>query len=125
MGRISLIFFLLVFIFDFSCAYHPEVKPVPGAERIKVYEVTDPAEKILFKMEKQYGCRMLLKDIITPPSIKKGIYENHVDEEIEIIGRNKAVKTGGNVLILEMFRKIPEVQLNVKYTGKIIVLKCP
>ncbi len=119
------IYIFLFFIFELSCAYHPEVKLVSGAEKIKVYEVTNPAEKVLFKMEKQFGCRLILKDIIIPPSIKKGIYENHVDQEIEIIGRNKAVKTGGNVLILEMFKKIPEVQLNVKYTGKIIILKCP
>ncbi|MDQ7056162.1 MAG: hypothetical protein Q9M89_06735 [Persephonella sp.] len=65
-------FLIMVFIIDFSCAYHPEVKLVSGAEEIKVYEVTDPAEGLLFKMEKQFGCRLVLKDIIIPPAIKKG-----------------------------------------------------
>ncbi len=119
------LFFIWVLIFELSCAYHPQVKPIPGAENIKIYEITDPAEKVLFRMETQFGCRLVLKDVIIPPSVKKGIYENHVDEEIEIIGRNRAVETGGNVLILETFKEIPEVQLNVKYTGKIIILKCP
>ncbi|WP_457639592.1 hypothetical protein [Persephonella sp.] len=123
--ELAVFLFFLFAVVELSCAKHPEVKPLEGSERIKVYEVEDPAEKALFRMKTKMGCRIKTKEIIIPPSVKAGIYSDRVDEEIEIIARNRAVKTGGNVVILETFKKIPEIQFENKYTGKIVVLKCP
>ncbi|NPA17158.1 hypothetical protein [Persephonella sp.] len=126
-GRRQDIYLFLFFLFltvEFSCARHTEIKPLEGADRIKVYEATDPAEKVIFEMKTKLGCRLVLKEIVIPPSIKEGTYYN-ADKEIEIIARNRAVETGGTVVVLETFKKIPEIQFDAKYTGKIIVMRCP
>ncbi|WP_293443058.1 hypothetical protein [Persephonella sp.] len=126
MGGRRLYLFILFIVFEFSCAASTTVSPVPGSESIKVLEAVDPAEKLSYRFEKERGCRLLLKKIIIPPSAKKQIYSAPIwDKEIEIIGRNTAVNSGGNVLILEKFRPIPEIKPDVKYTGKIIIMKCP
>ena len=126
MGGRRLVFFISLIIFEFSCATHVKVKPLPGTEKIRVVEAYDPSEKVAYRLEKERGCRLLLKKIIIPPEAKRGIYSDPFwDKEIEIIGKNKAVQLGGNILILEKFRPIPEIKLDVKYTGKIIIMKCP
>ncbi len=126
MGGRRLGLFILFVLFEFSCAASTAVKPVPGSEMVKVVEAVDPSEKLSYRLENERGCRLVLKKIIIPPSAKKQIYSAPLwDKEIEIIGRNTAVNSGGNVLILEKFRPIPEIKPDVKYTGKIIILKCP
>ncbi|WP_456464366.1 hypothetical protein [Persephonella sp.] len=112
--------------FEFSCATNIKVKPLPGSEKVMVVEAVDPAEKLSYRLEKERGCRFLLKKIIIPSEAKKGIYlSSNWDKEIEIRGKNQTVQSGGNVLILEKFKPIPEISLDVKYTGKIIIMKCP
>ena len=123
-SRYYLLFFA-VLLFETSCAKHAEVYPVPGSEKIKHYDAVDPAERMLFKLQKQFGCKMLIKEIVIPPIIKEGVFSKHIDEEIEIIAKNRAFNSGGNVVVLETFRIIPEIKLENKYTGKIIILKCP
>jgi len=126
MGGRRLIFLTLLFMFELSCATHSKVEPLPGSEKITVVEAYDPAEKISYRLEKEKGCRFLLKKIVIPDEAKKGIYLNPFwDKEIEIRGKNTAVNAGGNVVVLEMFRPIPEIKIDVKYTGKVIIMKCP
>ncbi|SNZ06810.1 hypothetical protein SAMN06265182_0806 [Persephonella hydrogeniphila] len=115
----------LFFLVEISCAAHSKVKPLPGSENITVLEAFDHAERVLFRLEKEKGCRIILKEKIIPPSAKEYPESLLWDKEIEIIGRNKAVKAGGNIVILEKFRPIREIKLEVKYTGKVIILKCP
>jgi len=126
-GRRQDIYLFLFFLFltvEFSCARHTEIKPVEGSDKIKVYEATDPAEKVIFKMKTKLGCKLVLKEIIIPPSTKDKTYSN-TDQEIDIIARNRAVETGGTVVVLETFKKIPQIRFDAKYTGKIIIMKCP
>lgn len=123
-GKRSFLVFLFVLV-EISCAAHSKVKPVAGSEDIKVLEAFDPAERVLFRLEKERGCRVVLKEKIIPPSAKENPASPLWDKEIEIIGRNKAVRSGGNVVILEKFRPIREIHLEVRYTGKVIILKCP
>jgi len=121
---IYLFLFLLIITVEFSCAKHQELVLIEGAERVKVYEAVDPAEKVIFKMKTKQGCKPVIREIIIPPSVKKKTHVN-VDREIEIIARNRAVETGGNLVVLETFKKIPEIKLDTRYTGKIIIMKCP